>query len=141
MTGAISGIEGIARQASSQMTNASNPALEGAMDVNVRSSGTSAVSGENFASELGSRVYDTIDQVGVTLQSPQTSGAEALEKARKAITPESAALRAPGTETAQTGNDSLKALSKTFDHAVFMAMCNQVISGVSDSARTLIRQT
>jgi len=38
-------------------------------------------------------------------------------------------------------NDKVEALSKTFDHAIFMAMVNQVVSGVSDTSRTLIRQT
>jgi len=39
------------------------------------------------------------------------------------------------------GEDKVEALSKTFDHAIFMAMVNQVVSGVSDTSRTLIRQT
>lgn len=38
-------------------------------------------------------------------------------------------------------DDKVEALSKTFDHAIFMAMVNQVVSGVSDTSRTLIRQT
>lgn len=39
------------------------------------------------------------------------------------------------------GDDKVEALSKTFDHAIFMAMVNQVVSGVSDTSRTLIRQS
>ena len=38
-------------------------------------------------------------------------------------------------------DDKVEALSKTFDHAIFMAMVNQVVSGVSDTSRTLIRQS
>ncbi len=38
-------------------------------------------------------------------------------------------------------DDKVDALSKTFDHAIFMAMVNQVVSGVSDTSRTLIRQS
>ncbi len=37
-------------------------------------------------------------------------------------------------------DDKVEALSKTFDHAIFMAMVNQVVSGVSDTSRTLIKQ-
>ena len=38
-------------------------------------------------------------------------------------------------------DNKVEALSKTFDHAIFMAMVNQVVSGVSDTSRTLIRQS
>ena len=38
-------------------------------------------------------------------------------------------------------DDKVEALSKTFDHAIFMAMVNQVVSGVSDTSRTLIKQS
>lgn len=48
------------------------------------------------------------------------------------------------SETGDLGpkkDDKVEALSKTFDHAIFMAMVNQVVSGVSDTSRTLIRQS
>jgi len=49
----------------------------------------------------------------------------------------------PQTEVALNPekNQAVEALSKTFDHAIFMAMVNQVVSGVSDTSRTLIRQS
>jgi hypothetical protein len=49
----------------------------------------------------------------------------------------------PTTDGALTPakDNKVEALSKTFDHAIFMAMVNQVISGVSDTSRTLIRQS
>ena len=63
----------------------------------------------------------------------------ALEK--EAMSAKSPELRA-GNETKDSQQDAaVSALSATFDHAVFMAMVNQVISGVGDTTRTLIRQT
>ncbi len=94
-----------------------------------------------FTVNLSSQVYGTIDRLGVELPAVKGTGNMAVDQAKKALLPENSTISpVKSAQNKPTGNESLVALSKTFDHAVFMAMMNQVISGVSDTSRTLIKQ-
>lgn len=151
-------VEAIASTASqSQMTKASEMTManaatppQGAASQNAASDMTvlsmqpsqaSSIGQPGFAANLSSQVYGTIDKLGVELPQIQGSGNMAVDQAKKSLLPENNAISPVKAGAAKpTGNETLQALSKTFDHAVFMAMMNQVISGVSDTSRTLIKQ-
>lgn len=97
--------------------------------------------GQGVLSETGERVYNAIDRMGARI--PElSSGADAqIVREKQALLPSSDAI-SPGKGDAKlaSGEEGLVNLSKAFDHAVFMASVNQVISGISDTARSLIRQ-
>lgn len=93
-----------------------------------------------FANNLLDGVYTEIDKIKVESEignnvSPVDTYKSDLSPKMESISPMSE--KSVLNETPET----VKLLSKTFDHAIFMAMVNQVLSGVSDSSRTLIRQT
>lgn len=97
------------------------------------------------ASRVMGNVHSTVERLSANVTVAETAAPSPAEDAKKALTPQSAEL-APGgpapAATDVTGPDSnLAMLNKSFDHAMFMAMVNQVISGVGDSSRTLIRQS
>lgn len=80
--------------------------------------------------KLGSKVPDAVSNTSPidTYKNDIASQVETLNpQAEGALKPEK--------------NNAVEALSKTFDHAIFMAMVNQVVSGVSDTSRTLIKQS
>jgi len=41
---------------------------------------------------------------------------------------------------ADSSEEAIQSMAKTFDHAMFVAMVTQVASGVSNSLRMLVRQ-
>lgn len=71
----------------------------------------------------------------------QSAGKDEVGAAMRDMSPSNADISAAGEAGGNAQQDSLSALNKTFDHAIFMAMVNQVISGVGDTSRTLIRQS
>ncbi|MEM7425500.1 MAG: hypothetical protein AAF441_05360 [Pseudomonadota bacterium] len=113
----------------------------GASDVNVRPEFASQAHEPGMSENIANHVYDTIETIGVELPPVQDTPASKVEKAKQALAPDSKLISAHTADAKPQGNEALVALSKTFDHAVFMAMVNQVISGVGDTSRTLIRQT
>ncbi|PHP66480.1 hypothetical protein CSC94_14475 [Zhengella mangrovi] len=90
-----------------------------------------------ISDQIANKVYETLDRVGVKLAQP--AGTSAVDQAKRDIASETLSPMAEGTAT--TGHEGLANLSKAFDHAMFMATVNQVISGVSDTSRTLIKQS
>ena len=97
------------------------------------------------AGRMLGNVHSTVERLSSEIATVETAAPSPSEAAKKALTPASGDL-APGgpapVTTDITGPDSnLALLNKSFDHAMFMAMVNQVISGVGDSSRTLVRQS
>ena len=97
------------------------------------------------AGRVMGNIHSTVERLGREIDMVETAAPSAAEDAKSALTPQSADLApggpAPADGTPIDGPDSnLAMLNKSFDHAMFMAMINQVISGVGDSSRTLIRQ-
>ena len=90
-----------------------------------------------ISDQIANKVYETLDRVGVKLAQP--AGTSAVDQAKRDIASERLSPMAEGTTT--TEHEGLANLSKAFDHAMFMATVNQVISGVSDTSRTLIKQS
>ena len=97
------------------------------------------------AGRVMGNIHSTVERLSREVDVVDTTAPSPAEEAKNALMPESGDL-APGgpmaaEATSGTGPDSnLAMLNKSFDHAMFMAMINQVISGVGDSSRTLIRQ-
>ena len=113
----------------------------GASDVSVRPDLPSEPQAPGMTENIASHVYDTIDIVGTELPPVKDTPTSKVNKLKEAMSPENKSISANPTVAKPEGNEALQALSKSFDHAVFMAMVNQVISGVGDTSRTLIRQT
>ena len=96
------------------------------------------------ASRMMGNVHSTVERLSSQVTVAETAAPSPAEDAKKALTASSPDL-APGGPAPVTGDitgpdSNLAMLNKSFDHAMFMAMVNQVISGVGDSSRTLIRQ-
>lgn len=108
--------------------------------LSIRAQGASSVQPDGFSSQISTKVYDTIDQIGVELPKVRSDGATAIDKAKQNLLPSSDAISPVPKQLKVKGASALENLTKTFDHAVFMAMVNQVISGVSDTSRTLAKQ-
>ena len=92
-----------------------------------------------FGDQMANRIYDAIDKVGVELPKLEMSEGTRVDKAKAQISPQSEEISA-GPKAETSGEDGIVMISKTFDHAIFMASVNQVLSGVSDTARTLVKQ-
>jgi hypothetical protein len=105
-----------------QPAQAADAAASQGTTLSIRAQGASTMQPDGFSSQISTKVYDTID------------------KAKQNLLPSSDAISPVPKQAKAEGNSSLENLTKTFDHAVFMAMVNQVISGVSDTSRTLVRQ-
>lgn len=94
-----------------------------------------------FVTSVLDGVYTQIDKLSsqVPTTASEVSPVDALKNDMasqvESLDPSAEGGLKPETDT------KVEALSKTFDHAIFMAMVNQVVSGVSDTSRTLIRQT
>ena len=98
------------------------------------------------ANRVMGNVHSTVEKLGREIDTVETADPSPAEEAKSALTPQSADLApggpvAPGAGPANGPDSNLALLNKSFDHAMFMAMINQVISGVGDSSRTLIRQS
>jgi len=96
---------------------------------------------DGFLNSVADSVFTEIETLSSQL--PSFGGDQsAIDAYKQGLVPESETL-SPMTENGlnKGKDDAVAALSKTFDHAIFMAMVNQVISGVGDTSRTLIRQT
>ena len=97
--------------------------------------------GNGFVNSIADTVFTEIESLSSKVpnfgsqQSEVTTYKEQLVPSTESISP------LQDTNIDNGKDKAVEALSKTFDHAVFMAMVNQVISGVSDTSRTLIRQT
>lgn len=70
-----------------------------------------------------------------------SAGSDEVAAAMREMSPKDADISSNAANAGDAGNDKMDALNKSFDHAIFMAMVNQVISGVGDTSRTLIRQS
>ena len=97
------------------------------------------------AGRVMGNIHSTVERLSREVDVVDTTAPSPAEEAKNALMPESGDLAPGGPAASQatsgTGPDSnLAMLNKSFDHAMFMAMVNQVISGVGDSSRTLIRQ-
>lgn len=109
--------------------------------IDVAQQPTSGTTKPGLANTVLDGVYTQIDQLSSKL--PQsTKEASPIDSYKNKIASQVETLN-PTTDGALTPSkdNKVEALSKTFDHAIFMAMVNQVISGVSDTSRTLIRQS
>ena len=71
----------------------------------------------------------------------RASARDEVSVAKEGLAPQQDSINPSRTPKGAGKDDAVGALSKTFDHAIFMAMVNQVISGVGDTQRTLIRQS
>ena len=93
-----------------------------------------------FADSVLDSVYSEIDKLSSKM--PKLAGAENAVDAYKSDLASKGENTNPMAETniKDPKDEAVSALSKTFDHAIFMAMVNQVVSGVGDTSRTLIRQ-
>jgi hypothetical protein len=112
-------------------------ATEPSLSVNVAPPQAQAASG--FTDQMANRIYDAIDKVGVQLPQVEASTQSRIDKAKAEISPQSEEISA-GPKAETSGEDGIMMISRTFDHAIFMASVNQVLSGVSDTARTLVKQ-
>ena len=97
------------------------------------------------ASRVLGNVHSTVERLSSQVSVAETAAPSPAEDAKKALTASSPDLApggpAPVTNDVTGPDSNLAMLNKSFDHAMFMAMVNQVISGVGDSSRTLIRQS
>lgn len=99
-------------------------------------------SGSNgFLNSVADTVYTEIEALSAQL--PNVGGEQsAIDAYKQDMVPDNESLSPMAQDGLNKGkDDAVAALSKTFDHAIFMAMVNQVISGVGDTSRTLIRQS
>lgn len=89
-----------------------------------------------------SNTHTKIDNLAQQMPDKGASvGQDEVASAMRDMSPGNADISAAGEAGGNAQQDSISALNKTFDHAIFMAMVNQVISGVGDTSRTLIRQS
>ena len=97
--------------------------------------------GQMAASMLGevqTRVSDLQSKLPESLRGAAT---DQVSSAKSEMTPKQTAISPTDANGLDGKNSAINSLSATFDHAIFMAMVNQVISGVGDTARTLVRQS
>lgn len=109
--------------------------------VDVAQQATNASTQPGFASSVLDGVYTQIDQLSSKLPAA-TEKSSPVDTYKNGLASQVETLN-PTVEGAlkPEKDNKVDALSKTFDHAIFMAMVNQVVSGVSDTSRTLIRQS
>lgn len=97
--------------------------------------------GEMAGQMLGS-VHSRVETLSQNLPASLKAVArDEVTAAKDAMSPKQEAIKPGDAEQTDKSDEAVSALSQTFDHAIFMAMVNQVISGVGDTARTLIRQS
>ena len=95
-----------------------------------------------LASQMLGSVHSRVETMSQNLPSSLKAVArDEVSSAKDAMSPKQEAIK-PGEADANGKTDeAVSSLAQSFDHAIFMAMVNQVISGVGDTARTLIRQS
>ena len=92
------------------------------------------------SAEMMSNVYKVISKSEVDRSQISSLDNKAdVEKIKQEMTPSYEI--STDMKVRDNANDSIVAMSKTFDHAMFVAMVTQVASGVSNSLRMLIRQS
>ncbi|MEO0327124.1 MAG: hypothetical protein AAF217_00860 [Pseudomonadota bacterium] len=113
---------------------ATGPSLE------IPSQSSSSASSSGFTDSVLDSVYVEIDKLSSKVPTNKASdtAVDAYKKDMAAKADSITPIKETGLDTEKA--DAVTALSKTFDHAIFMAMVNQVVSGVGDTSRTLIRQ-
>lgn len=108
--------------------------------VDVSQQATSGSSKPGFANTVLDGVYSQIDQLASKVPNANET-ASPIDVAKNDMASQVDSLNPSENAGLKPEKDNkVEALSKTFDHAIFMAMVNQVVSGVSDTSRTLIRQ-
>lgn len=109
--------------------------------VEVAQQTTNAPTQPGFANSILDGVYTQIDQLSSKVPN-STQAASPIDTYKSKISSQIEGLSPSDTAgpKLEKGN-TIQALSKTFDHAIFMAMVNQVVSGVSDTSSTLIKQS
>ena len=147
-------VSGAATQLTQQIANAANqsqgsgniqnsvPAASYMNSTDASSANYSLGRNDGFVDSVLDNVYSEIDKIGANM--PKTSGdaQSEVDAYLSKMKPTDEALNPGDAHEKTTDKDqAVKTLSKTFDHAIFMAMVNQVISGVGDTSRTLIRQS
>lgn len=128
-------------QAANQGSSVQPTATELPASVEVQNASVQPGSETGFTSSVLDTVYTEIDKLGSKM--PAASSTESAVGAFKDQMASQADSISPleASSIQDPKNEAVTALSKTFDHAIFMAMVNQVVSGVSDTSRTLIRQS
>ena len=97
--------------------------------------------GQMAASMLGevqTRVSDLQSKLPESLRGAAT---DQVSTTKTEMTPKQTSIAPTSANGPDDKNSAVNSLNATFDHAIFMAMVNQVISGVGDTARTLVRQS
>ena len=88
-----------------------------------------------------SNVHTKIDSLAKQMPSNMdSSGKDEVSAAMRDMSPKEGEISSNTADAGDAGTQKMDALNKSFDHAIFMAMVNQVVSGVGDTSRTLIRQ-
>ena len=131
------------QQLAQAAANAPTPEATSSAPVSIESSVSQAQPSNEtgFVDSVMDTVYTEIDRLGSQvpaaskLETPISAMKSQMAASGESINPmEASSIQNPKDE-------AVTALSKTFDHAIFMAMVNQVVSGVSDTSRTLIKQS
>lgn len=129
-------------QAGSQTPQTSpTSATELPASIEVPNQSAQSINQNGFVDSVLDSVYSEIDKLGSKM--PAAASKESAVGAAKDGMASQGESTSPMKESSlkDPKNEAVTALSKTFDHAIFMAMVNQVVSGVSDTSRTLIRQS
>jgi hypothetical protein len=138
---AANAIKQMAESAMKQSASMDNSAIQMPANTEMTTGPASSPTGTDFAGSVMDTVYTEIDKLAQNLPKVSSSdGAVSDAKSSMAASGESINPTAEGSLKSDK-HEAVEALSKTFDHAIFMTMVNQVISGVSDTSRTLIRQS
>ncbi len=139
---AVSQMTQMLNQSTSQQVSAPSGATEiPAASLEMPSKSGQGVNNPSFTETVLDGVYNQIDKLSSKL--PDTSGSQnAVDLAKKEMASSPNSINPMAEGGFQSGKDeAVTALSKTFDHAIFMAMVNQVVSGVSDTSRSLLKQS
>ncbi len=112
----------------------------GTPTLSIRPAASSSIEPASLPETVGARIYEAIDAIGVGLKPKVASDGAKVDAAKQKLSPDAEVLSASGRSPGAGSNEGLDMLNKAFDHAVFLAAVNQVVSGVGDTARTLVRQ-
>ena len=108
--------------------------------ISIRPAANSTVEAQSIPETVGARIYEAIDAIGVGLKPKVAGDGARVDAAKQKLSPDADVLSVSGKAPGAGGDEGLDMLNKAFDHAVFLAAVNQVVSGVGDTARTLVRQ-
>lgn len=141
-TQVISQMSQMLNQSASQQASApTNVAQAPTVTLDAQLGQSQAPQAPGFSETVLDNVYSQVESLSTKVKdlSPKDS---AVDQFKESMTPGLESISPTVDQGVKsTKDEAVKALSKTFDHAIFMAMVNQVVSGVSDTSRTLIRQT